>query len=151
MSIKTFSIALAIALAVALASGLAGAGLAGTASDTDRAAPPAAVAPMTNLPGKQSLISSYYKAKVYDEGHYKVGEIKDMLFDQNGTITAVLLSVGGFLGTGEKDVAVPLDSIKVSQRNGKSWLSVHVTKEALRDAPAYVYDFRTAQWQPKAG
>jgi sporulation protein YlmC with PRC-barrel domain len=142
MSIKT------LALALALASGLAGAGLAGSASETDAPAPTAVLAPITNLPSDQSLISGFYKAKVYDQGHYKVGEIKDMLFDQNGTITAVLLSVGGFLGIGEKDVAVPLDSIKVIQRNGRRWLSVNVTKQDLRDAPAYVYDHRTAQWQP---
>ncbi len=84
MSIKT------LILALALASGLAGAGFAKTTSDADP--PTTAVAPMTNLPSDQSLISGYYKAKVYDQGHYKVGEIKDMLFDQNGTITAVLLS-----------------------------------------------------------
>ncbi len=71
---------------------------------------------MTNLPSDQSLISGYYKAKVYDQGHYKVGEIKEMLFDQNGTITAVLLSVEGVPGVGERDVAVPLDSIRVIQR-----------------------------------
>jgi len=145
MSIKT------LILALALASRLAGAGFATTASDADPPAPTAAVAPMTNLPSDQSLISGYYKAKVYDQGHYKVGEIKDMLFDQNGRIIAVLLSVGSLLGIGEKDVAVPLDSIKVIQRNGKRWFAVNVTKQALKDAPAYVYDHRTAQWQPRAG
>lgn len=143
MSIKT------LILALALASGLAGAGFAKTTSDADP--PTTAVAPMTNLPSDQSLISGYYKAKVYDQGHYKVGEIKDMLFDQNGTITAVLLSVEGVPGVGERDVAVPLDSIKVIQRNGKRWLAVNVTKQALKDAPAYVYDHRRAQRQPRAG
>jgi hypothetical protein len=138
-----------LALALVLATGSAGAGLAATPSDAGAKAPNEAVVPMTSLPRHQSLISAYYKAKVYDGSHYKVGEIKDMLVDRNGRINAVLLSVGGFLGVIEKDVAVPIDSIKNNEGDGKSWLSLNVTKQALRSAPAYIYDPRTAQWEPR--
>ena len=138
-----------LAHALALATGLTGAGFAATPADTNAKAPADAVVPMTSLPRHQSLISSYLKAKVYDEGNYKVGEIKDMLVDRNGRINAVLLSVGGFLGVGEKDVALPLDSLKLNEREGRYWLSVDVTKQALRGAPAFVYDQRTAQWEPR--
>jgi len=140
-----------LALALALATGLAGAGYARTPSDADAAAPAETVAPIKNLPSYQSLVSAYYKANVYDQANHKVGEIKDMLVDKDGTIGAVLLSVGGFLGIGEKDVAVPLNSINASQRDGKWRLTINATKQILKDAPAYVYDRKTAQWQPKAG
>jgi sporulation protein YlmC with PRC-barrel domain len=138
-----------LALALVLAAGSAGAGLKATPSDADAKAPNEAVVPMTGLPRHQSLISAYYKAKVYDESHYKVGEIKDMLVDRNGRINAVLLSVGGFLGGGEKDVAVPFDSIKINERDGRSWFSLNVTKQTLRSAPAYIYDHRSAEWEPR--
>ena len=95
-----------------------------------------------------SLISAYYKADVYDQNEKKVGEITDMLVNKDGVINAVMLSVGGFLGVGEKDVAVPMDAIRVSQRNGKWWLTINADKALLKEAPGYKYDRKTAQWEP---
>ena len=138
-----------LAHALALAAALAGAGFAATPPDRDARAPREIVVPMTSLPRHQSLVSAYLKAKVYDESNYKVGEIQDMLVDRNGSINAVLLSVGGFIGMGEKDVALPLDSLKMNERDGRSWLSINVTKQVLRNAPAYVHDRRTGRWEPR--
>ena len=44
---------------------------------------------------------------VIGQDHVKVGAIEDVLVDGNGRILAVLIGVGGFLGIGEKQVAVP--------------------------------------------
>ena len=60
-----------------------------------------------------------------------------MLVNKDGVINAVMLSVGGFLGVGEKDVAVPMDAIRVSQRNGKWWLTINADKALLKEAPGY--------------
>jgi sporulation protein YlmC with PRC-barrel domain len=49
---------------------------------------------------------------VYNANNEKVGAIDDLLTDRNGTIKAVVIGVGGFLGMGEHLVALPFDKIK---------------------------------------
>jgi PRC-barrel domain len=41
----------------------------------------------------------------------KIGEIMDVLVDKSGKIAALIVGVGGFLGAGEKDVAVPFEAV----------------------------------------
>jgi sporulation protein YlmC with PRC-barrel domain len=50
--------------------------------------------------------------RVYNNNNENVGSINDLLMDKNGTIKAVVIGVGGFLGMGEHLVAVPFDKIK---------------------------------------
>jgi sporulation protein YlmC with PRC-barrel domain len=49
---------------------------------------------------------------VYNDNNEKLGSINDLLMDKSGSIKAVVLGVGGFLGMGEHLVAVPLDKVK---------------------------------------
>ena len=49
---------------------------------------------------------------VYNNNNEKIGDISELLVDDNGQIQAVVIGVGGFLGMGEHDVAVPFDQIK---------------------------------------
>jgi sporulation protein YlmC with PRC-barrel domain len=49
---------------------------------------------------------------VYGPDEKQIGKIKDVLIDHNGAAQAVVIGVGGFLGFGEKDVAVPFASIQ---------------------------------------
>jgi len=49
---------------------------------------------------------------VYNQGNEKIGEVKDILLEKSGKAEKVILSVGGFLGLGERYVAVPYDQIK---------------------------------------
>jgi sporulation protein YlmC with PRC-barrel domain len=49
---------------------------------------------------------------VYNNKNEKIGDISDMLLDQNGQIQAVVLGVGGFLGMGEHFVAVKFEQLK---------------------------------------
>jgi PRC-barrel domain protein len=55
----------------------------------------------------------------------------------DGTIAAALVNVGGFLGIGEKEVAVPFSSIELVRDKNDWHLVVDATKDALRDAPSY--------------
>jgi sporulation protein YlmC with PRC-barrel domain len=50
--------------------------------------------------------------KVYNDNNENVGSINDLLTDKSGTIKAVVIGVGGFLGMGEHLVAVPFDKMK---------------------------------------
>jgi hypothetical protein len=56
----------------------------------------------------------------------------------------VILSVGGLLGLGAKYVSVPFDALRVTEKEGKRYLVIDATKEALTSAPGYQYDRATA-------
>lgn len=67
-----------------------------------------------------------------------VGDVNDLVFSRAGHISTVVLGVGGFLGMGEKNVAVPFTSLKVDTgKDGARVLTVLVSKEALKDASAF--------------
>jgi hypothetical protein len=70
-----------------------------------------------------------------------VGEVNDVVLDWDGSVKAVVLGVGGFLGVGEKDVAIEMASLrKVRESNDATewFLVVNTSKEMLTNAPAYV-------------
>ncbi len=89
---------LAIALACPFALALTAPALAQTT------APFLAKAPTGTLSG-----SKFVGVPVIGMDHVRVGEIEDLLIDGSGQIRAVVIGVGGFLGLGEKSVAVPFD------------------------------------------
>ena len=48
---------------------------------------------------------------VYDSENKDVGKISDLLLDHDGSVKAVVISIGGFLGIGSKEVAVPYSDV----------------------------------------
>lgn len=82
--------------------------------------------------------SDIYKTNVYNNSDNKIGDVRDLLIHQSdGKITTVIIGVGGFLGVGQKDVAIPFQDLKVSSRDGKVWLVLDQTKDQLKSVPAY--------------
>jgi sporulation protein YlmC with PRC-barrel domain len=85
---------------------------------------PAADAPAvtTDKAGVKSEMSASHQGEwraskmvglsVYNDKNESVGSINDLLTDKSGSIKAVIIGVGGFLGVGEHLVAVPLDKVK---------------------------------------
>ena len=57
---------------------------------------------------------------VYNVQNEKVGDIKELMLDKNGRVNTVAIGVGGFLGMGERDVAVKFDELKWSNEPVKS-------------------------------
>ncbi len=49
--------------------------------------------------------------RVYGANNENIGEINDVLINRSGQVAAVIIGVGGFLGIGEKDVAVPMSML----------------------------------------
>lgn len=49
---------------------------------------------------------------VYNQGNEKVGDIREVLVNKQGQVEAVVIGVGGFLGIGERDVAVPFNALE---------------------------------------
>jgi sporulation protein YlmC with PRC-barrel domain len=67
-----------------------------------------------------------------------VGDINDVRIDNSGNVAAVIVGVGGFLGLGEKNVALTFDQIKIARdSDGKLVVTADVTKESLQAAPEY--------------
>jgi hypothetical protein len=69
----------------------------------------------------------------------EVGTIADLVMDQEQKLVGVVLSVGGFLGIGDKWVAVPVEQIQFPTDDQPARLVVAVTEEQLTNAP----DFKT--------
>jgi sporulation protein YlmC with PRC-barrel domain len=103
---------------------------------------------VTNLPSGAVPISDYYNQSVYDNQDNKIGDVNDLIVDQGGAINAVIVGVGGFLGAGEKNVAVPFNTLKVTEKNGKRYLVMDTTKQALESAPGYTFDRSAYKWVP---
>ncbi|NJM33655.1 MAG: PRC-barrel domain containing protein [Rhodomicrobium sp.] len=74
----------------------------------------------------------------------KIGDINDVLFDRTGKITTVVIGVGGFLGLGEKWVALPFEAITYGEKDGIRQIMVPLTKEVLKAAPDYTLTEKTA-------
>ena len=79
----------------------------------------------------------------------ELGTIADLVMDQEQKLVGVVLSVGGFLGIGEKWVAVPVEQIDFPGDDQPARLQVAVTKEQLENAPDFVTK-ETAQAQQEA-
>ena len=101
---------------------------------------------MAAVPNDAVGVNDYYKQNVYDTSDNTVGEVSDLLLDKSGQVKAVILSVRGFLGLVGKYVSVPFNALQLTEKNGKRYLVVDTTKEALRSAPGYRYDSATGKW-----
>jgi sporulation protein YlmC with PRC-barrel domain len=97
-----------------------------------------------------TTVTNFYKQNVYDPSDNKIGDVDDVLIDKDGRVTAVIIGVGGFLGMGEKDVAVPFSSVRASEKNNKWYLVLNTNKEALKNAPGFTYDKTKTAWVPAA-
>jgi len=75
---------------------------------------------------------------VVNVGDEEVGTIADLVMDQDQKLVGVVLSVGGFLGIGDKWVAVPVDQIDFPTKDQPARLLANVTKEQLENAPDFV-------------
>ena len=53
---------------------------------------------------------------VYGPDNKKVGDVTDVLMDHDGKASGIVIDVGGFLGMGQKDVAVPFDQVKFTDQ-----------------------------------
>jgi sporulation protein YlmC with PRC-barrel domain len=86
------------------------------------------------------LASDLIGKSVVNAENESIGTINDLVTDSNGEIAAVLIGVGGFLGLGEKDVAVSFKELKLARDEDDAVTAmVSTSKDALAQAP----DFKT--------
>jgi sporulation protein YlmC with PRC-barrel domain len=83
---------------------------------------------------------------VYSAKNENVGEVGDVIVGDDGKIDAVVLDVGGFLGIGEKPVAIAFDALDIRRdANGNLVLYTRFTKDQLDAAPTYDKNTYAAQ------
>ena len=105
---------------------------------------------MSGIPSDSVTVTHWYKQNVYDPNDSKIGEIMDVLVDRDGKVTALIVGVGGFLGMGEKDVAIPFNSVRATTKdNNKYYLVMNSTKDALKSAKGFKYDRNAMTWLPE--
>lgn len=67
-----------------------------------------------------------------------IGDINEIVLQQDGKVGAIVVGVGGFLGMGEREVAIPFSSLKmVADSNGSTNVTVDATRDSLTGAPAW--------------
>ena len=116
------------------------------AAPTESTAPaPAAKAPAATsaaidyVPAQmegQWLASNFIGETVRGPDDVSIGEINDVLVDKEGRVSAAIIGVGGFLGIGEKSVAVPFASLQLSNERDAR-ISIAATKEQLQNAAEF--------------
>lgn len=115
------------------------------------ASSPTAAAPVTMsevfVTAKPTDVLSYNLVglSITDPAKATIGEIKDLII-ADGMLSGYVVSVGGFLGMGEKYVVVSPDAVKIVYTEAdKKWsASMDTTKEALKSAPEFKYEGRWA-------
>jgi sporulation protein YlmC with PRC-barrel domain len=115
---------------------------------TTGAAPSSQATTLRSLPPEASTVTNWYKQSIYDPSEEKIGEISDVLVEKDGKVGAFIVSVGGFLGIGEKHVAVPFNAVHGTHKDGKWWLTMNTTRDALKSAAGYKYDKTKTTWEP---
>jgi sporulation protein YlmC with PRC-barrel domain len=103
------------------------------------------------VPQNAMTVANWYKQDVYDENDNKIGQIKDVLVDESGKTDTLIIGVGGFLGLGEKAVAVPFQEARMIKKDNKVRLVMNATKDSLKNAPGFRYDSDTTTWVPDNG
>lgn len=85
------------------------------------------------------MSSKLVGTNVYNKQNESIGEIEDLVIENGRTITGVVVSVGGFLGMGERYVLLDPASIVLNDKDGKMKAFVDTNKENLKSAPTFKY------------
>jgi sporulation protein YlmC with PRC-barrel domain len=91
---------------------------------------------VTSQKPDQWLASKFKGTEVMGADNQKIGDISDILFDKTGKIEAFVVSVGGFLGMGAKEVALAPQSFDVipGQSGATAKLKLAVSQDELKQA-----------------
>jgi sporulation protein YlmC with PRC-barrel domain len=94
---------------------------------------------LTQMELGQIRTEDFVGTTVYGANEENVGEVGDIIMSADGgAVDAVILDVGGFLGIGEKEVALGLDNLQfMSDADGELYVYTNLSKEQLEAQPAY--------------
>lgn len=88
---------------------------------------------------RQWLASEFLGQSVYNRDDEEIGSVDDLVIEEDGGITALVVGVGGFLGIGKKLVGVDLAAVDVERDEyDMPKLVIDGSREALEEAPGFV-------------
>ena len=73
---------------------------------------------------------------VYNDSNQKIGNVDDIIISPDQKVSFAIIGVGGFLGIGKHDVAIPMNHLKTE---GDRFILPGATKEALKALPEFEY------------
>src|SRR5690606_25875892 len=121
------------------ATGAAGAGAASGSAGSGASGGSGGMSPSTgggNMTEVESVREQLLGKSVFNENNDKIGDINDVVLGPDNKATEVVVGVGGFIGVGERKVAVPFDRISKSTDGDKLILAGY-TKDQLKEMPEY--------------
>ena len=131
---------------LALTTGLILAASPAAMAQTTPSAPPPAATPSgqpvwySHQP-EEVRASKLIGTKVVNTANESIGDVNEMVLGKDGKVAAVIIGVGGFLGMGEREVAVSFSSLQMRRdQNNNLQLVVNATKDVLKNAPAWRWD-----------
>jgi PRC-barrel domain len=138
---KTLMLGTAMAMAMVL-------GSAATAQDLFRTEMDPVAITASDFIGKrvyaaETAVDSAEYAGVQD-GWTDIGEINDVILTRDGKVDAVLVDIGGFLGMGERQVAVGMENIRfvsdsaTAEELNDFFLVINADRSVLEQAPEYL-------------
>jgi sporulation protein YlmC with PRC-barrel domain len=98
-----------------------------------------------STPG-QMRASKLIGLNVKNTANETIGEINELILDKDGKVAAVVVGVGGFLGIGQREVAIDYKSLNVNYDAnamtdaGATTVTVNATKDSLKAAPAWTWN-----------
>ncbi len=113
------------------------------AADTDHANPPPGQA--ATAPANMPAVAQQYPADklighdVKNGQGDSIGEIDSIILDPNGKAAAVIVGVGGFLGLGERTVAIDWRRLQIARDGDEVKVTTDLSKSDLKAMPAYTY------------
>lgn len=119
----------------------------GVAPMTPQAATPGVADPsvasaafLTEQSADQVSANEYIGKSIYTATDENIGAVRDVLIEKDRGIVAAIVGVGGFLGMGEKNVALPVERISTVTLpdNGEIRLTTTETADSLKAAPQFM-------------
>jgi sporulation protein YlmC with PRC-barrel domain len=92
---------------------------------------------INKTPANGMHASNLIGATINTNANEEVGEVRDLIIGEDGQVLGVIVGVGGFLGMGERDVAINWNDITKTGSPENRELKVNMTRQELRDIPEF--------------
>lgn len=92
---------------------------------------------LASAPANGSHATKLIGTDVKTSTNEDIGSVSDLIIDSNGQILAIIVGVGGFLGMGEKDVAISWSNVTKTGSGDDQQLQINGTRDDLRSAPKF--------------
>ena len=100
------------------------------------------VAKFVTVKPASTLSSKLIGLNLYNSENEKLGDIEDLVIENGKTVTGIVVSVGGFLGMGERYVVIEPSSVTLRSNGGTMRATTQTTKDDLKNAPTLDYSKR---------